>query len=208
MTNQSDRIRITIASLMVFIVAIFVVVSLSACTNNTEGNPTPYNDLRVCSMHPWITGEGESECSICGMALNKVVGYTAGSPMPKESDLYTSADNFRYIHLGPGDDPQTGNALIPITESRFYQPRDVTDENHPTHMGDSAAGSTSHTTTWTCGMHPEVLSDAPGTCPVCQMALTPMKSDSTQGNDTTGAIDSIAPPKGNMCGQACGSQCP
>jgi len=29
---------------------------------------------------------------------------------------------------------------------------------------------------YTCGMHPQVVQDHPGTCPICSMNLTPMKS--------------------------------
>ena len=29
---------------------------------------------------------------------------------------------------------------------------------------------------WTCGMHPQVIQDRPGTCPICGMALTPVAS--------------------------------
>lgn len=28
---------------------------------------------------------------------------------------------------------------------------------------------------YTCGMHPEIISDEPGTCPICEMDLTPIK---------------------------------
>lgn len=28
---------------------------------------------------------------------------------------------------------------------------------------------------WTCGMHPQVISEEPGVCPICQMELTPVK---------------------------------
>jgi Cu(I)/Ag(I) efflux system membrane fusion protein/cobalt-zinc-cadmium efflux system membrane fusion protein len=28
---------------------------------------------------------------------------------------------------------------------------------------------------WTCGMHPEVVQDEPGTCPICKMELTPAR---------------------------------
>ncbi len=28
---------------------------------------------------------------------------------------------------------------------------------------------------WTCGMHPQVIQDEPGDCPICGMALTPLK---------------------------------
>jgi RND family efflux transporter MFP subunit len=31
---------------------------------------------------------------------------------------------------------------------------------------------------WTCGMHPQVIQDHPGTCPICHMKLTPLKDDS------------------------------
>ncbi len=29
---------------------------------------------------------------------------------------------------------------------------------------------------WTCGMHPQVIQDHPGTCPICHMDLVPLKS--------------------------------
>ena len=28
---------------------------------------------------------------------------------------------------------------------------------------------------WTCGMHPQVIQDHPGQCPICHMALTPLE---------------------------------
>src|SRR5450755_4671851 len=31
---------------------------------------------------------------------------------------------------------------------------------------------------WTCGMHPQVIQDHPGNCPICHMKLTPLKNDS------------------------------
>ena len=30
---------------------------------------------------------------------------------------------------------------------------------------------------WTCGMHPQVIQDHPGTCPICHMELTPLRTD-------------------------------
>lgn len=35
------------------------------------------------------------------------------------------------------------------------------------------AGDSAHTTTYTCPMHPEVISDQPGKCPTCGMDLEP-----------------------------------
>ncbi|RUL83558.1 efflux RND transporter periplasmic adaptor subunit [Tautonia sociabilis] len=31
---------------------------------------------------------------------------------------------------------------------------------------------------WTCGMHPQVIRDKPGNCPICHMKLTPLEVDS------------------------------
>jgi Cu(I)/Ag(I) efflux system membrane fusion protein len=35
---------------------------------------------------------------------------------------------------------------------------------------------------YTCGMHPDIISDEPGNCPICEMKLTPIKTGS--GSDT------------------------
>ncbi len=34
---------------------------------------------------------------------------------------------------------------------------------------------------WTCGMHPQVIQDKPGTCPICGMELTPLKAAPSGG---------------------------
>jgi RND family efflux transporter MFP subunit len=35
---------------------------------------------------------------------------------------------------------------------------------------------------WTCGMHPEVIQDEPGTCPICHMDLVPLRDPSGHGD--------------------------
>jgi Cu(I)/Ag(I) efflux system membrane fusion protein/cobalt-zinc-cadmium efflux system membrane fusion protein len=44
---------------------------------------------------------------------------------------------------------------------------------------------------WTCGMHPQVIQDAPGICPICNMNLTPLKR--TTLGDTTSQAPSSEP---------------
>ncbi|MCX7906893.1 MAG: efflux RND transporter periplasmic adaptor subunit [Bacteroidetes bacterium] len=39
-------------------------------------------------------------------------------------------------------------------------------------------------TLWTCGMHPQVVRQEPGLCPICQMALVPL----VPNRDTTGGV--------------------
>jgi len=43
---------------------------------------------------------------------------------------------------------------------------------------------------WTCGMHPQVIQDAPGLCPICHMELTPI-SAGTSGSANLLTIDPV-----------------
>ena len=36
---------------------------------------------------------------------------------------------------------------------------------------------------WTCGMHPQVLEEAPGQCPICGMNLVPLRQDDGNGEE-------------------------
>jgi len=35
---------------------------------------------------------------------------------------------------------------------------------------------------WTCGMHPDIVVEEPGNCPICEMKLTKVKSNNEQNN--------------------------
>lgn len=43
---------------------------------------------------------------------------------------------------------------------------------------------------WTCGMHPQVIQDHPGDCPICHMKLTPLKVDDAAGDPATQPVAS------------------
>lgn len=45
---------------------------------------------------------------------------------------------------------------------------------------------------YTCGMHPQIIQDKPGNCPVCHMKLTPIRNAS-DGNATGGSTITIDP---------------
>ena len=38
-------------------------------------------------------------------------------------------------------------------------------------------------TEWTCPMHPQIVRDAPGSCPICGMALEPRTAGAVEGPD-------------------------
>jgi Cu+-exporting ATPase len=50
------------------------------------------------------------------------------------------------------------------------------------------ASPSSAATTYTCPMHPEIVRDAPGACPICGMALEPQTASAT-GEESTELID-------------------
>lgn len=47
---------------------------------------------------------------------------------------------------------------------------------HPEHEGEQHAEN-NQKILYTCGMHPWIIADKPGLCPICEMELTPMKQD-------------------------------
>jgi Cu(I)/Ag(I) efflux system membrane fusion protein len=55
-----------------------------------------------------------------------------------------------------------------------------------------AAKPASQQQMWTCGMHPQVIQDHPGECPICHMELTPLKSEAT-GETQDGSVVAIDP---------------
>ena len=53
------------------------------------------------------------------------------------------------------------------------------------HAADEAT-ATPGKTLYTCGMHPQVIQDHPGNCPICGMKLTPIPPDSGAGMEGKG----------------------
>ena len=50
--------------------------------------------------------------------------------------------------------------------------------------------TTAEGTKYTCPMHPQIVKDAPGSCPICKMDLVPMNAPGAGGaiNDTLSAL--------------------
>ena len=49
---------------------------------------------------------------------------------------------------------------------------------------------------WTCGMHPQVIQDHPGDCPICHMKLTPLVSSDERESAPTASADGSPHPAG------------
>ncbi|MBE0605962.1 MAG: efflux RND transporter periplasmic adaptor subunit [Deltaproteobacteria bacterium] len=64
---------------------------------------------------------------------------------------------------------------------------------HPHPVGDNAAKTAEQ---YTCGMHPFILSDKPGNCPICGMTLTKVESSPAPGGTVAASSAPAANPSG------------
>ena len=120
----------------------------------------------VCGMtvdpatakHRW-DHQGKTYVFCCNGCLEKFKadpeGYLAGGEKPAApapaGAMYTCPMHPDVMQEGPGDCPDCGMALEPVT---VPGPRTQT--------------------RYTCPMHPEIVEDGPGDCPICGMALEPV----------------------------------
>lgn len=57
--------------------------------------------------------------------------------------------------------------------------------SHTAHSfhAEPSAGTATAKALWTCSMHPQVIQETPGICPICHMELVPMKQSDHKGSD-------------------------
>ncbi len=78
-----------------------------------------------------------------------------------------------------------GAAVFAISLSDGHQAGSSQAKTSASIGGMSGDASAKSKQLWTCGMHPQVIQDHPGTCPICHMKLTPLKDDSDAGAGET-----------------------
>src|SRR5947207_6872366 len=59
--------------------------------------------------------------------------------------------------------------------------RNFAGDNRQVASASATTESTQGKQLYTCGMHPQVIQDHPGNCPICHMKLVPLKSDGDGG---------------------------
>ena len=194
---KRKTITLLSSAALVLLVGVTALITLAGnrnAQNNSATTTQPvktYQDLYVCAMHPWEASDQPGTCEICGMKLSKVEGHVPGTPMPKESDLFVLADNPMKVFEGRHE------GTMPITQSPYYDPSSKPAEAPEAQITGTAKGEvpnsdeTSESGLWTCGMHPQVIEDHPGDCPICHMKLVPLKTSTHGGSTATVRIDPV-----------------
>ncbi len=101
----------------------------------------------------------------------------------------------------PGNCPKCGMKLVPVNakageEHPQHQHKEEETEKHSGHEQHTAPGVTIIKATgfqkYTCPMHPQIVQDAPGKCPLCGMTLVPLskpKDGATHSSHSSGIAD-------------------
>ena len=148
----------------------------------------------TCPMHPEIVRAEPGECPLCGMDLvprvagaNAALGMTRAAP---EAPSYTCPMHPEIIRDRPGSCPECGMDLVPRRDTAAapgHGTRDAAMAGYEGHGMAATAGQRDGRPpgTYTCPMHPEIIRESPGQCPLCGMALVPREG--TEGADTPDA---------------------
>ncbi len=105
----------------------------------------------------------------------KRIDPVCGMTVKSDSPLNSVYENTRYFFCSRKCLEKF--AIAPdsfLHKSRSTQIDGYHDHRSPVLESASAAAKLPAANTWTCPMHPEVIRDKPGSCPICGMALEPM----------------------------------
>lgn len=147
----------------------------------------------TCPMHPQIVEEEPGSCPICGMDL--VEKEFPAEPTEQASKGSSAGDSGRHdghdhadsageggdtvtryacpmhpqiVEEEPGSCPICGMDLV----EKEFPAEEAGEDAHAGHDHAQASGDGGDTATrWTCPMHPQIVEEEPGSCPICGMDL-------------------------------------
>ena len=121
--------------------------------------------ITIISRLPGADGAALERDPVCGMSVDPATAKWSAEHEGKA--YYFCSEGCR--------DKFVADPAVYLGEDRFGLPMAHAHHDHAAscrarHAAAAGAGGT----TWTCPMHPEIIRDAPGDCPICGMALEPV----------------------------------
>lgn len=177
--------------------------AFSAATVSFEVAALRTTTAYTCPMHPEIVRAAPGSCPICGMDLvpREDVGEdlaqmahdaraiptdpAQGAAERGTASTYTCPMHPEIVRDAPGACPICGMDLVPREDGGENVDHGAPDMAHGsmTPVPDTEQGREGGTApTYTCPMHPEIVRDQPGKCPLCGMDLVP-REDGGAGLD-------------------------
>ncbi len=142
----------------------------------TAGTDAKFVTKYTCPMHPQIIEDHPGTCPICGMDL-------VAKQFPAKSSEQSAA---------------TAAADASHDHARHAETAPTATQTPSTPTAEKPAHDTKFVTKYPCPMHPQIIEDHPGTCPICGMTLVPKlfpagTKDNTGSADTTTEQKAAAP---------------
>ena len=134
--------------------------------------------------------------SLVPLALLTGCGDPESTSMSDNGDsaqvqLWTCGMHPNVITEEPGQCPICGMNLTPVKNTAEAEEQSVDEQ-----AMDEQAMDAAQVQLWTCGMHPNVITEEPGQCPICGMNLTPVKNTAEAEEQAMGehAVDEQSAP--------------
>ena len=128
--------------------------------------------LGVSPVDGWLGVEGHADVGDGDGIRLRPGGYAGTSGHGDQ--LWTCGMHPQVLEEAPGQCPICGMNLVPLRQD---------DGDGIRLRPEGYAGTSGHEHgLWTCPMHPEVLEDEPGSCPICGMDLVEVKEDVGHGD--------------------------
>lgn len=133
----------------------------------------------TCPMHPQIIEDHPGTCPICGMDL-----------VAKQFPAKTSAQNTVPVNASEAQD-RAAQTLKPASSNHANE---ASTSSHPSPTAEKPSSGPKFVTKYTCPMHPQIIEDHPGHCPICGMTLVPKLFPAGTKDNTGGSPTSQAAP--------------